>query len=111
MASIAEPAAVAPAQTPSMHRLIIAATIGNVFEWFDFVVYGFFAVAIAEVFFPTGAPTVALLIPFCACGLVVRGGFDNVADPPGTGRLGMADPLFLRHADRAGRSLRPRESR
>ena len=37
---------------PSMRRLIVAATIGNIFEWFDFVVYGFFAVTIAEVFFP-----------------------------------------------------------
>ena len=26
---------------PSMRRLIVAATIGNIFEWFDFVVYGF----------------------------------------------------------------------
>ena len=49
------------AKPPSMHRLIIAATIGNVFEWFDFVVYGFFAVTLSEVFFPTGNPTVSLL--------------------------------------------------
>src|SRR5207302_11466924 len=54
---------------PSMHRLIIAATIGNVFEWFDFVVYGFFAVTLAEVFFPTGNPTVSLLVTFGAFGL------------------------------------------
>ena len=54
---------------PSMNRLIIAATIGNVLEWFDFVVYGFFAVTIAEVFFPTGNPTVSLLITFGAFGL------------------------------------------
>jgi MHS family proline/betaine transporter-like MFS transporter len=33
-----------------MHRMIVAAMIGNVLEWFDFVVYGFFAVTIAEVF-------------------------------------------------------------
>ena len=38
-------------QPPSMHRMIVAATIGNVLEWFDFVVYGFFDVTIAEVFF------------------------------------------------------------
>src|SRR6266853_439113 len=59
---------------PSMHRLIIAATIGNVFEWFDFVVYGFFAVVLSEVFFPTGNPTVSLLVTFGAFGLayVVR---------------------------------------
>src|SRR5271154_5977441 len=54
---------------PSMRRLIVAATIGNVFEWFDFVVYGFFAVTLAEVFFPTGDPTVSLLVTFGAFGL------------------------------------------
>ena len=48
-------AAARPKQ-PSMRRLIVAATIGNVLEWFDFVVYGFFAVTIAEVFFPVRQP-------------------------------------------------------
>src|SRR5262244_2893168 len=56
-------------QPPSLRRMIVAATIGNVLEWFDFVVYGFFAVTIAEVFFPTGNPTVPLLITFGAFGL------------------------------------------
>jgi MHS family proline/betaine transporter-like MFS transporter len=53
----------------SLRRVIIAATIGNVLEWFDFVVYGFLAVTIAEVFFPTGNPTVSLLVTFGAFGL------------------------------------------
>src|SRR5215471_40995 len=35
---------------PGLSRVIIAATIGNVLEGFDFIVYGFFAVMIAEVF-------------------------------------------------------------
>src|SRR5215469_12759020 len=61
--------ALAPRPAPSMHRMIVAAMIGNVLEWFDFVVYGFFAVTIAEVFFPTGNPTVSLLITFGAFGL------------------------------------------
>jgi MFS transporter, MHS family, proline/betaine transporter len=67
------PAAALP-KPPSMNRLIVAATIGNVFEWFDFVVYGFFAVTLAQVFFPTGDPTVSLLVTFGAFGLayVVR---------------------------------------
>lgn len=58
----------------SLSRVVIAATIGNVLEWFDFLVYGFFAVTIAEVFFPTGNKTVSLLITFAAFGLayVVR---------------------------------------
>src|SRR5690242_8671379 len=54
---------------PTMRRMIVAAMIGNVLEWFDFVVYGFFAVTIAEVFFPTHDPTVSLLITFGAFGL------------------------------------------
>ena len=61
--------AAAPPKQPSMRRLIVAATIGNVFEWFDFVVYGFFAVTLAEVFFPVGNPTVSLLVTFGAFGL------------------------------------------
>ena len=62
------------AQRPPLSRVVIAATIGNVLEWFDFLVYGYFAVTIAEVFFPTGNPTVSLLITFGAFGLayVVR---------------------------------------
>ena len=57
-------------------------------EWFDFVVYGFFAVTIAEVFFPAGNPPVSLLITFGAFGLayfvrplgaIVVGGFTDRA--------------------------------
>lgn len=33
-------------------RAVIAASIGNALEWFDLVVYGFFAVVIAKLFFP-----------------------------------------------------------
>ncbi|MFY9898858.1 MAG: MFS transporter, partial [Xanthobacteraceae bacterium] len=54
---------------PGLPRVIVAATIGNVLEWFDFLVYGFFAVTIAEVFFPVGDPTVSLLITFGTFGL------------------------------------------
>ena len=54
---------------PGLPRVIVAATIGNVLEWFDFLVYGFFAVTIAEVFFPAGNPTVSLLITFGTFGL------------------------------------------
>jgi MFS transporter, MHS family, proline/betaine transporter len=59
---------------PGLSRVIIAATIGNVLEIFDFVVYGFFAVTIAEVFFPASNPTVSLLVTFGTFGLgyVVR---------------------------------------
>jgi MHS family proline/betaine transporter-like MFS transporter len=54
---------------PGLPSVIVAATIGNVLEWFDFLVYGFFAVTIAEVFFPASNPTVSLLITFGTFGL------------------------------------------
>src|SRR5215467_4419228 len=54
---------------PGLASVIVAATIGNVLEWFDFLVYGFFAVTIAEVFFPVGNSTVSLLITFGTFGL------------------------------------------
>jgi MHS family proline/betaine transporter-like MFS transporter len=57
------------AEQPHLAKVIVAATIGNVLEWFDFLVYGFFAVTIAEVFFPTGNGTVSLLVTFGAFGL------------------------------------------
>jgi MHS family proline/betaine transporter-like MFS transporter len=43
-------------------RAVIAASIGNALEWFDLVVYGFFAVTIARLFFPAGNDTVSLLL-------------------------------------------------
>jgi MFS transporter, MHS family, proline/betaine transporter len=75
---------------PGLPGVIIAATIGNVLEWFDFLVYGFFAVTIAEVFFPASDPTVSLLITFGAFGL------SYVVRPLGAAVVGT-------YTDRAGR--------
>lgn len=47
---------------PRAWRLIAAASIGNALEWFDLVVYGFFAVTIAKLFFPAGTDAVSLLL-------------------------------------------------
>lgn len=52
--------AVSPERSQSW-RAVIAASIGNALEWFDFVVYGFFAGTIAKLFFPTGDDTESLL--------------------------------------------------
>jgi len=49
--------------------VIAAATVGNVLEWFDFLVYGFFAVQISEAIFPDKDPNVSLLITFGTFGL------------------------------------------
>ncbi|SIO68425.1 MFS transporter [Paraburkholderia phenazinium] len=50
------------ASRPNSWRVVVAASIGNALEWFDLVVYGFFAVLIARLFFPTGNDTVSLLL-------------------------------------------------
>jgi MHS family proline/betaine transporter-like MFS transporter len=43
-------------------RVVLAATIGNTLEWYDFVVYGFLALTIAKLFFPTGNELTSLLL-------------------------------------------------
>lgn len=45
-----------------MNRVIAAASIGNALEWFDLLIYGYFAVTIAKLFFPSADPTVSLLL-------------------------------------------------
>jgi MHS family proline/betaine transporter-like MFS transporter len=47
---------------PSLTRVIVAASLGNALEWFDFLVYGYFAVTISKVFFPTSNETASLLL-------------------------------------------------
>ncbi len=55
-------AASAAAARHSSWRIVVAASIGNALEWFDLVVYGFFAVIISKLFFPAGNDTVSLLV-------------------------------------------------
>jgi MHS family proline/betaine transporter-like MFS transporter len=43
--------------------------LGNIFEWYDFIVYGFFATSIAETFFPAEDERAALLATFAAFGV------------------------------------------
>jgi MHS family proline/betaine transporter-like MFS transporter len=50
-------------------RVVVAASIGNALEWFDLVVYGFFAVFISRLFFPAGNDTVSLLLTLGTFGL------------------------------------------
>jgi MHS family proline/betaine transporter-like MFS transporter len=77
-------------ERPRLSSVIVAATIGNILEWFDFLVYGFFAATLAEVFFPAGNATVSLLITFGAFGL------SYVVRPVGAAVIGT-------YTDRAGR--------
>ncbi|WGY72877.1 MFS transporter [Burkholderia cepacia] len=48
--------------SPHAWRVIAAASIGNALEWFDLVIYAFFAVTISKLFFPSGSDTVSLLL-------------------------------------------------
>lgn len=60
-------------QTPA-RRAIAAGMIGNVLEWYDFAIYGFFAVAIGRHFFPSEDPLAQLLSAFgvFAAGYLMR---------------------------------------
>jgi MHS family proline/betaine transporter-like MFS transporter len=46
----------------SMSRLIVATSIGNALEFYDLVVYGYFASTLSHLFFPTSDRTVSLLL-------------------------------------------------
>ncbi|WP_457644135.1 MFS transporter [Persephonella sp.] len=45
-------------------KTLFAGMVGNVLEWYDFVVYGFLAAILGKLFFPSGDPTVELLKSF-----------------------------------------------
>ena len=58
----------------SKGKLIAAGLIGNVLEWYDFAIYGYFAAAIGRHFFPSEDPVAQLLSAFAvfALGYLVR---------------------------------------
>jgi len=57
------------APVPKSRRAIAAATIGNLLETYDFAVYGFFAIIISRLFFPSGDETVSLLLTVATFGV------------------------------------------
>ncbi|QBC33649.1 MFS transporter [Pandoraea sp. XY-2] len=71
-------------------KIVFAAVIGNLLEFFDFTVYSYFALTIGKQFFPAHDPVTSSLLAFAvfAVGFVMRplGGF-----------------VLGRYADRAGR--------
>ena len=88
MSAIAETMTTNPRQ--SAGRAVIAATVGNMLEWYDFTIYAAFAVPISKSFFPADSEVFSLLLGFVTFGL----GF--VARPFGAAFLGG-------YADRRGR--------
>lgn len=55
-------------------KVILAGLVGNVMEWYDFAVYGYFAAILAPQFFPSSSPAVSLIAAFgaFAAGFLVR---------------------------------------
>lgn len=81
----------APQMSPAQQRkIVLAAVIGNLLEFFDFTVYSYFALTIGKQFFPSNDGITSSLLAFAvfAVGFVMR--------PLGGIVLG-------RYADRAGR--------
>jgi MHS family proline/betaine transporter-like MFS transporter len=60
-------AGLSPRQT--RRRAVVAAAIGNFITWFDFAAYGFLAVTLGRVFFPSDNPTLSLLSTFAVFGV------------------------------------------
>lgn len=59
----------AKAMQPGIARLIVAASLGNALEFYEILVYGYFAVTVSHVFFPAVNETVSLLVTFGSFGV------------------------------------------
>lgn len=55
--------------TRPSRRPVIAASIGNFIEWYDYAVYGTLTVVLATLFFPKQDPAAALLLAFTGYGV------------------------------------------
>jgi MHS family proline/betaine transporter-like MFS transporter len=73
-------------------RAIVAGVIGNILEWYDFGVYGYFVGTISTLFFPTSDPLSSLLLTFAVFGV----GF--VMRPVGSILFGIYGDRFGRRA-------------
>jgi MHS family proline/betaine transporter-like MFS transporter len=67
-------ASAASAAPWTLRRVATAGVIGNVLEWYDFAVYGFFTPILAAKFFPTADPRLSLFATFAtfAVGFLMR---------------------------------------
>jgi MHS family proline/betaine transporter-like MFS transporter len=91
-----EAAGAAAAPAWSLRRIVTAGVIGNVLEWYDFAVYGYFAATLGALFFPAGDRASQTLAAFAtyAVGFLMRpvgaAMFGHIGD-----RYGRARALFL----------------
>jgi MHS family proline/betaine transporter-like MFS transporter len=80
-------------EIPAQRALVIGAVaIGNALEWFEIVIYGYFATIIAQLFFPAHDPDASLLLSLASFGITF------VMRPFGAVVLGV-------YADRRGRKI------
>jgi MHS family proline/betaine transporter-like MFS transporter len=86
----------AHAARQSAQRTALAGLIGNVLEWFDFAVYGYFATDIGRQFFPRSSSTAQQLLAFTvfALGFAARPLGSIVLGPVGD-RIGRKSLLTL----------------
>ena len=104
----------------STSRVLLAGIIGNVMEWYDFALYGYFATTIGREFFPSSDPASSLIGAFgaFAAGFLVRplGGmvFGRIGDLAGRQRalqlsvMVMAVPtVLMAYSRRISRSASP----
>lgn len=61
-------AADAPIDMKRDRKVILASSLGTVFEWYDFFLYGILAALIGKLFFPIDNPTAALLASLATFG-------------------------------------------
>lgn len=50
--------------TPYSRKAVAVGAIGNILEWYDFAIYGYFATSIGRVFFPKEDPIAQVLLAF-----------------------------------------------
>ena len=57
-----------PSDPRAIRRIVVAASLGTLFEWYDFYLYGSLAVFFGGLFFPTESPTAQLLASLATFG-------------------------------------------
>ncbi|ASL44638.1 Proline/betaine transporter [Burkholderia sp. AD24] len=62
-------AAPAPLSKAMVRRIVFSSSVGNALEWFDFLVYGYFATIIAKQFFPMQDEWLSTLLAIATFGI------------------------------------------
>ncbi|WGS49319.1 MFS transporter [Paraburkholderia sp. D15] len=62
-------AAPAPLSRATVRRIVFSSSVGNALEWFDFLVYGYFATIIARQFFPLRDEWLSTLLAIATFGI------------------------------------------